>query len=77
MRWMCARVISIEGVCWKMSALLACHGGQTPGVLRRHDIPQEAFDRALRVQGLRGVSEVKAAHLEPNEITVIKYTTQA
>lgn len=58
--------------------MLSRHGGQTAGVLRHHGISQEAFDRTLRAQGLRGVSEVEAAHLEPNDkITVIEQATKA
>jgi uncharacterized membrane protein YcaP (DUF421 family) len=59
----------LEGV----PSLLARDGLQTPGALRQHDIPQEAFARALRAHGLRTVSEVAEARLEPNgKITVIK-----
>jgi uncharacterized membrane protein YcaP (DUF421 family) len=59
----------MEGV----PSLLARDGMQTPGALRRHDIPQEAFERALRAHGLRTVGEVAEARLEPNgKITVIK-----
>jgi uncharacterized membrane protein YcaP (DUF421 family) len=59
----------MEGV----PSLLARHGVQADAALRRGDIPQAAFDRALREHGLRSVGEVEEARLEPNgKITVIK-----
>jgi uncharacterized membrane protein YcaP (DUF421 family) len=59
----------MEGV----PSLLARHGVQADAALRRDDIPQAAFDRALRQHGLRSVDEVEEARLEPNgKITVIK-----
>ncbi len=64
----------MEGV----PSLLARHGAQEPGALRRHDIAADAFASALRAHGLRSVEEVEAARLEPNgEITVIKRRKQA
>lgn len=59
----------MEGV----PSLLARHGVQEDAALRRGDIPQAAFDRALREHGLCNVDEVEEARLEPNgKITVIK-----
>jgi uncharacterized membrane protein YcaP (DUF421 family) len=48
------------------SALLARGGQIIPGALRRHEIPTEVFERALRAHEVRSVSEVDEARLEVN-----------
>jgi uncharacterized membrane protein YcaP (DUF421 family) len=44
-----------------------------PDALRRHSIPEAAFERELRMHGTRSVDEVDEARLEANgRFTILK-----
>jgi len=55
------------------SSLLIKQGRLVPGALRRHSIPEAAFERELRMHEARSVEEIEEAHLEANgRFTVLK-----
>ena len=55
------------------SAVLARKGRLLPGALRRHCISSGAFERELRVHGLRELGEVDEARIEANgRVTMLK-----
>jgi uncharacterized membrane protein YcaP (DUF421 family) len=55
-----------------MPTLLVECGHMLPGVLRKNDIPEAAFRRALHDHGLQNVDSIEKAWLEPNgQITII------
>jgi uncharacterized membrane protein YcaP (DUF421 family) len=55
------------------SSVLVKQGHLVPGALRRHSIPEAAFERELRMHETRSLEEVDEAHLEANgRFTVLK-----
>ncbi len=55
------------------SVLLAKDGRTITDALRKHSVPQAAFERALRSQGVRDVAETQEVRLEANgHVTLMK-----
>ncbi len=55
------------------SSILVAKGAVLPDALRRHSIPEAAFERELRMHGTRSVDEVDEARLEANgRFTILK-----
>ncbi len=53
--------------------LLAQFGRVIPGILAKHDIPAQAFERELRMHDFAHVQDIEEARLEPNgRISVLR-----
>lgn len=73
MGWACARWPWLDRVVEGKDSLLARDGRVLEGALRRHDMSEAAFRRALREKGLREVGDVVEARLEANgKVSVLK-----
>jgi len=71
--WSCARWRWLDRVVEGKASLLARDGRMIDGELRKHDMSEEAFHRALREKGLREVGDVAEVRLEANgKISVLK-----
>jgi uncharacterized membrane protein YcaP (DUF421 family) len=71
--WIAARWPLFDRVIEGEASLLARDGRPIEGALRKHDMSEEAFRRALREKGLRDVGDVAEVRLEANgKISVLK-----
>lgn len=71
--WTCARWPALDRVVEGKDSLLACDGRVVDGALRKHDMSEQAFHRALREKGLRKASEAAEVRLEANgKVSVLK-----
>ncbi|WP_424682273.1 DUF421 domain-containing protein [Frateuria sp. YIM B11624] len=73
MGWSCARWPWLDRVVEGKDSLLARGGRLVEGALRRHDMSEAAFRRALREKGLREVGDAAEVRLEANgKVSVLK-----
>lgn len=73
MGWACARWPWLDRVVEGKDSLLARGGRLVDGALRRHDMSEAAFRRALREKGLRDVGDAAEVRLEANgKVSVLK-----
>ncbi|MEI7036817.1 DUF421 domain-containing protein [Fulvimonas yonginensis] len=71
--WTCARWPWLDRVVEGKDSLVARDGKILHDALRRHDMSEAAFRRALREKGLHEISEVVEARLEANgKVSVLK-----
>jgi uncharacterized membrane protein YcaP (DUF421 family) len=71
--WLCARMPRFNRFVEGLPAVLARDGRRDSLELRRHDVPEAAFNRALHAAGLADESTVVIARLEPNgKITLVR-----
>jgi uncharacterized membrane protein YcaP (DUF421 family) len=71
--WSCARWPRLDRMVEGKDSLLARDGRVVDGALRRHDMSEAAFLRALREKGLHELDDVVEARLEANgKISVLK-----
>lgn len=73
MGWSCARWSWLDRMVEGKDSLLARGGRLVEGALRRHDMSEAAFRRALREKGLREVGDAAEVRLEANgKVSVLK-----
>ena len=73
MGWACARWPWLERVVEGKDSLLASGGQILDGALRRHDMAEAAFRRALREKGVRDIGDAAEVRLEANgKVSVLK-----
>lgn len=73
MGWSCARWPWLDRLVEGKDSLLARGGRLVEGALRRHDMSEAAFRRALREKGLREVGDTAEVRLEANgKVSVLK-----
>jgi len=71
--WICSRSARVNRIVEGHPSVLVSNGSRVAGALRRCNLPEAAFERALRAHGLENETAVITARLEPNgKITVIK-----
>jgi uncharacterized membrane protein YcaP (DUF421 family) len=71
--WICTRSAFINRLVEGWPTIVARHGERRPEALRRCNVPEAVFERALHTAGLEDESTVITARLEPNgKITLIR-----
>lgn len=71
--WVCARWPAFDRLVEGKDSVIARDGRIVQGALRKHDMSEAAFRRALREKGLRGLDDVAEARLEANgKVSVLK-----
>jgi uncharacterized membrane protein YcaP (DUF421 family) len=71
--WICTRSAFINRLVEGWPAILARNGERMPEALRRCNLPDAVFDRALHTAGLEDEATIITARLEPNgKITLIR-----
>ena len=71
--WVCARWAAFDLLVEGKGSVIARNGQVLDDQLRRHDMSEAAFRRALRVKGLHDLGDVVEARLEANgKVSVLK-----
>jgi uncharacterized membrane protein YcaP (DUF421 family) len=71
--WICTRSGFVNRLVEGWPTILACNGQRRPEALRRCNLPEAVFERALHAAGLENETTVVTARLEPNgRITLIQ-----
>jgi uncharacterized membrane protein YcaP (DUF421 family) len=71
--WICTRSAPLNRLVEGWPSILARNGQRSPEALRRCNLPEAAFERALHAAGLENEATVITARLEPNgRITLIR-----
>lgn len=71
--WICARFPRMNRLVEGFPAILVKNGIRDASMLRRHNVPDAALDRALHAAGLEDEANVQIARLEPNgKITLVR-----
>lgn len=71
--WICTRSASVNRLVEGWPTILARTGERMPQSLRRCNLPEAVFDRALHTAGLEDEATVTTARLEPNgKITLVR-----
>jgi uncharacterized membrane protein YcaP (DUF421 family) len=71
--WICTRSAPLNRLVEGWPSILARNGPRSPEALRRRNLPEAAFERALHAAGLENEATVITARLEPNgRITLIR-----
>jgi uncharacterized membrane protein YcaP (DUF421 family) len=71
--WICTRSAFVNRLVEGWPTILVHHGERLPDALRRCNLPEAVFERALHAAGLENETTVITARLEPNgKITLIR-----
>jgi uncharacterized membrane protein YcaP (DUF421 family) len=73
MGWLCTRMPRFNRMVEGLPAELVRNGKRDPVEMRRQDLPEAAFNRALHAAGMEDESSVVIGRLEPNgKITFVR-----
>ncbi len=71
--WICTRSAFVNRLVEGWPTILVSQGERLPGALRRSNLPEAVFERALHAAGLENETTIVTARLEPNgKITLIR-----
>lgn len=73
--WCCARWPRLNRLVEGMPTILVVNGQRDPDALRKEDLPEAVFERALHQRGWHDEKQVAVGRLEPNgKITFVQAT---